>query len=116
MKKEKRYHGHPKREHESHHESRHHMRSSEHYRDREEYAGKSQTNEMNSDDGSMIVERGGMHEMAHMPQMVIMKPYPKVYHYPDEQLMANSDNAKGIDDQMNEDMSGAQRFHSRTKY
>jgi len=105
VKKEKRY-----------HEGRRRERSSEHYRDREEYAGHDQMNEMNREDGSMIMERSGEYEMAHMPQMVIMKPYPKVYRYPDEQLMANSDNVRGIDDQMNEDMSGARKHHSRTKY
>lgn len=91
---------------------RHH--SSREYEHREEYAGREQTNEMNREDGSMMVNDGS--GMAHMPHMVIMKPYPKVYRYPDEQLMANSDNVRGIDDQMNEDMSGARKHHSRTKY
>lgn len=97
-----------------HHSRRHH--SSHEYAEREEYAGREMTNEMNAEDGSMIMVHGGEHEMAHLPQQVIMKPYPKVYHYPDEPLMANSDNVRGIDDQMNEDMSGAKRHHSRSKY
>ena len=83
------------------------------YYAREEFAGRSQTNEQNSKDGSMMMDSNAM---AHMPQEVIMKPYPSVYGYPDSRLMNNSDNMKGIDDQIGSDMSGAKRHVSRSKY
>ena len=83
------------------------------YRKREEYAGLQQTNEQNSADGSMMMDSNAM---AHMPQEVHIKPYPPVYRYPDDRLMNNSDNMKGIDDQIGSDMSGARRHHSKTKY
>ena len=84
------------------------------YKNREQFAGEKMTNEMNSADGSMVI--GESDAFAHMPQQVIMKAYPSVYGYPDTRLMNNSDNMKGIDDQIGSDLSGARKHVSRTKY
>lgn len=83
------------------------------YRKREEYAGRAQTNEQNREDGSMMMS--GANDFAHLPREVIMKPYPSVYGYPDTRLMNNSDNIKGIDDQIGSDMSGARKHVARVK-
>ena len=94
---------------------RHHSgRSEVRYREREMFAGEKMTNEQNREDGSMMV--GESDAFAHMPQQVIMKPYPSVYGYPDTRLMNNSDNMVGIDDQIGSDMSGARKHQSRTKH
>lgn len=83
------------------------------YEQRDMYAGRDATNEQNRADGSMMMDSNAM---AHMPQEVIMKPYPSVYGFPDVRLMNNSDNMMGIDDQIGSDMSGAKRHVSKTKY
>lgn len=88
-------------------------RKNKKYYGRELYAGKSQTNEQNSADGSMMMSSNAM---AHMPQEVIMKAYPNPYEYPDNRLMTNSDNMMGINAQIKGDESGAKRHHSKTKY
>ena len=89
-------------------------RKEKRYYDREMFAGEKMTNEMNRADGSMMI--GESNAFAHMPQEVIMKPYPSVYGYPDTRLMNNSDNMAGIDDQIGSDMDGAKRHRSKTKY
>ena len=61
-------------------------------------------------DGAMVKGATGL---AHMPQNLIMKYYPKGSSYMPEGL---NDGLSGIDSQMSSDVGGAKKNLSKTKF
>lgn len=64
-------------------------------------------------DGGMLREEGSV---ANMPKEIKYHEWPSDSKYLDEFLPGNLDTISGIDSQIREDIDGARRHRSRSKY
>lgn len=75
----------------------------------EAYAGRDERRRMESADGDMIREGG----FANLPEGAIMREWPRVYDYTDENL---DDTIRGVDHQINADSKKQKKGSMPEKY
>ena len=69
--------------------------------------------QMNSEDGSMI--REDRSAVANLPQNVVMKDWPRTTYFNHTELN-RMDSVSGIDNQIDADVSKANKHRSKSKY
>lgn len=69
---------------------------------------------MQKEDGEMI--KADYSACANLPQSPIMKDWPKTMYSQGDEAPRRGDSIRGIDNQMNEDVSQARKHRSKSKY